>query len=279
MKKSFLLIGFSIAAVCITWPSFSYKNGPDAGLTNAPGESTCVDCHNSSPLDGGPGTATIDVNNLSTTYYPGGGEVVVNIAVQQKYINGFGFEITALDDQGNKAGSFSVPSGVGAKIITKNGKEYVTHSKPGGSNQTASWDIKWTPPATDIGNVTMYASFVSADLDGTNQGDDVYTDSRDLAPDATGITKLDAKKWNLEVSPNPSTEGVWMKFINKNQGRVQVNLTDLQGRDLGVIYQSALPEGMLFQQYVALPNGISKGMYFLNVRVGNDQFAKKILIH
>lgn len=278
MKKPLLLVVFSITALLISWPSFSGKDGADPGLTGAPGEEACDKCHNSTPIDNGPGTAVLDVNNLATTYNPGGGKVVVNLSVMQQYMKGFGFEVTALDQQGNKVGSFTIPSGVGAKIITGNGKEYAVHNKPGGTVGSVDWNIEWTPPKTDVGTISVYACFVSGDLDNTAAGDDVYTDVRDLEPDATGVTDLLGKKYALRIGPNPASEGVWVSFLNPSSAQVAIRLKDMQGKDLGFLYRSALHESIQFEQYLMLPSNLAKGMYVLEVNAGSNVFTKRLIV-
>src|SRR5262249_2259268 len=83
----------------------AFSTGPPASRTGVPAigtfpaETTCVACHTSFPLNSGPGTLTI--TGLPGTYVPNQ-EIVVTVTITQADRVRYGFEATALDDQGHK---------------------------------------------------------------------------------------------------------------------------------------------------------------------------------
>src|SRR5215510_1224702 len=92
-------------------PAGAFSAGPPIGRTGAPAmgtfpaELTCQGCHSSFVLNSGPGALTI--TGLPATYMLGQ-EVTVTVTVNQADRARYGFEVTALDDLGRKAGVLEV---------------------------------------------------------------------------------------------------------------------------------------------------------------------------
>src|SRR5262249_23121184 len=88
-------------------PVEAFSTGPPASRTGVPAlgsfpaETTCVACHTSFPQNSGPGTLTI--TGLPGTYTPNQ-DIMVAVTVTQPDRVRYGFEATALDDQGRKVG-------------------------------------------------------------------------------------------------------------------------------------------------------------------------------
>jgi uncharacterized protein (TIGR03437 family) len=62
---------------------------------------------------------------------------------------------------------------------------YIEHSARGSSRNLTgqgTYEFDWTPPATDVGNVTIYVAGNAANGDSTNLGDRIYTRSYPLTP-------------------------------------------------------------------------------------------------
>ena len=66
---------------------------------------------------------------------------------------------------------------------------YVEHTQNGSSRiQTGSqtYEFDWTPPATAVGNITIYVAGNAANGNGNEQGDHIYTANYTLTPAAAG---------------------------------------------------------------------------------------------
>src|SRR5689334_21324167 len=102
MKRSLLLLALS------TIPVLAFPTGAPPARTGAPGETTCVACHRSFPLNPEGGSIRVDAVN----YKPGQAQTL-KITVQHPEAVRWGFEITArwAKDPTQNAGTFAAPSG------------------------------------------------------------------------------------------------------------------------------------------------------------------------
>ena len=168
----------AIAAIGI----YAYEYGPDPGYSGAPGDNStgCMasGCHTDAP-NSGPGSVKI-VAAGGTTYVPGQTQqiqVTVTDSSERKY----GFELSARVDSSPKlmgAGTLtstdantqvitcqsaaamqippfpgSCPSGNTLQWIEHNITGYLKSAAP-----ATTYSFNWTPPATNVGTVTLYAA-------------------------------------------------------------------------------------------------------------------------
>jgi uncharacterized protein (TIGR03437 family) len=167
--------------------------GPPASRTGGPGELTCAtsDCHRSFALNSGSGTLTL-------TGLPGNGYALnqsydLTITLNQASRGAYGFQVTALDDQGRRAGELVVTVTSRTQRITGvvggNLRQYIQHT-PGGTNPSGanqgSWTFRWTAPAQSAGRVTFYYAGNAANGDTSELGDFIYTRSTSVQPASTG---------------------------------------------------------------------------------------------
>ncbi len=174
----------------ITGVAYAFSTGPVPGRTGAPGELTCVDCHDSFELNRGPGR--VDILDLPKTYTPNQ-RVKVRVSVQQANRKAWGFQLTALDKNGKAIGEFAISDSVNTQLIADQGRFYVEHTKNGSSsNQPNSmqWAFDWIAPSTDQGPVTFYASGNAADGSGNSEGDYIYTTSAQIGAPSDPVVSL-----------------------------------------------------------------------------------------
>jgi len=171
-------------------PVGAFSTGPPASRTLAPAlgafpaETACNACHTSFPLNSGPGRLTI--SGLPATYMPNQ-EVTVTVTVNQPDRARYGFEATALDDQGRKAGDLVVTDQNRTRIVDGAGnfagRQYIEHVLAGvapSSPDQGSWSFTWRAPAQSVGRVTFYVSGNAANGSNTNQGDYIYNTSQSV---------------------------------------------------------------------------------------------------
>lgn len=163
----------------VTSVAYAKITGPDAGYTDAPGDlGNCTACHDSFEIPNvGPGS--INLSGAPSVYNPGQ-QYTFSVTVQQNNRHRFGFQLTALDQTGNRAGTLaSVTSDSQVNPETGvGGRQYIEHTEIGTTATGASsrtWVIRWTAPSTDVGTVSFWFAGNAANDSGDNQGDYIYT--------------------------------------------------------------------------------------------------------
>lgn len=188
-KRNFLLL---VATMFFCLAAYAKVTGPDAAYTGAPGDiGNCVQCHDTfHEANIGPGSVRIEDNPL--VYVPGQ-NYTLTVRVQQGGQSRYGFQLTAIDSSGNRAGTFS--SLAGDTDVHPDtgfgGREYIEHTQAGTFPTGAGmrfWRVGWTAPATDVGTVRFYVAGNGANGDNTNQNDYIYTNA---ALSESASTKVD----------------------------------------------------------------------------------------
>ncbi len=169
-------------------PADAFSSSPFASHTGAPAlggfpqEQSCAECHSGTVNSGG-GALTI----TSPANYSPGQSVTVTVTINQANRVFFGFELTALNDQGQRVGDLVVSGDGRTRLVDGAGgfsvRQYIQHSFSGiiapASGQN-SWTFTWKAPAQSAGRVTFYASGNAADANGAISGDLTYTTSRSI---------------------------------------------------------------------------------------------------
>ncbi len=197
----------------------AFSSGPPAGYTHAPGELDCSDCHTTPPSSAG--TLTL---GLPSKYTPGQTyDITVTHATTDLTRVRWGFEMTVLDSADQKAGAFS-PANDLTQVVNGVGpfpsREYIEHTSKGtfsGQQNGASWTVKWTAPAQDVGPVTFYLAGNQANGDGNSSGDNIFFTFKAItfqppAPD-------------FQLTVNPSSRTV----VHGSQATYDVTVTPQNG--------------------------------------------------
>lgn len=226
MKRNLFLYGtIAVGAMVFLANSNGVAEQQGANRTGEPGtDPTCTQCHNG----GNFGTMTsIEVTHPDSTgavsaYLPGT-EYVLNITVNTS--NGtapaHGMQSTAVDANGNNAGTFSAPSS-NAQLESVDGRHIFEHSQASSSN---TFTATWLSPANG-GDVTFYASGLAVNGNGQafDQGDESNSAVLVL-PEAQPVgTGLDELAWSSPANWNGQT---W-QWQAPQTGRLVV--ADVSGR-------------------------------------------------
>ncbi len=158
------------------------SNNPPNAKTGAPGESTCIDCHSTYPLNSGSGSITL--HNIPSEYELGQ-SYLIDIEVQHVGQEKWGFELCVKDDSQNQAGSLNVYESSITMNGIQNGITYLKQRSSGtfdGQLNSANWTVEWTAPNESIDNITFYASGNAANSAMGNSGDYIYTTSSSSIP-------------------------------------------------------------------------------------------------
>lgn len=170
---------------------YSKAGAPDAAGAGVPGESTCAVCHS------GNGTGNVAVTFPNGLTYTPGTNQTLTVTVTDPVEKSWGFQLTARASSSVKAqaGSFTPGTDGFTQVVCMNNSLdnqtwigcandfypliYIEQTasgvqalKPG----SASYTFKWTPPSSNLGNVTIYVAGVAADNNGSAGGGDItYT--------------------------------------------------------------------------------------------------------
>ncbi|MBM3242616.1 T9SS type A sorting domain-containing protein [Candidatus Poribacteria bacterium] len=186
----------------------AFAGGPPDGYTGAPGESTCVDCHSSFPVNSGPGI--LSLSGVPSVYTPGS-EYQITVNLSQTGQKRWGFELTVLDAGNNKAGTITVTDSTHTQKSAP-GREYIKHKSvgtyAGTPDASPGWTFNWTAPGTDIGPVRFYAAGNAANNNSATSGDFIYTIADEsLAVELASLTAISvsdsvAIKWSTATETN-----------------------------------------------------------------------------
>ena len=199
LRKLVIMSGLILCLGLPGWGNSSEQRW-DAGYTGAPGDGNCTACH-SGAVNSFDGKVEIQLLDGSATYTPGVSKrlrVMITDAAQRRW----GYQMSTRIAAGNgQAGTFGKPDANSAVVCsdqsfrtgttcpTTGPIEYIGHTSVGtraGTTGPVSFDIEWTPPSQDVGDVAIYVSGNAANNNGQNTGDHIYTTNLRLkfaAPD------------------------------------------------------------------------------------------------
>ena len=223
-RKPFLRIVAVVAAAVIgligilnssngSRPTYASASGPSPSHTNAPGETNCTACHGDFPVNSG--TGNVRITGIPANYLPG--QVIpVTVTVNQSDAVIYGFQLTAIDRNGGRVGSFALPAGNPAQLQIDTGfvnnveRRYVSHTVNGTTPTqfgTKSWTFSWTAPNQRVGKIGFYVAGNAANSDGGPGGDHIYTRSA-AALSGSALSNFDGDASSDLAVFRPSA-GVW----------------------------------------------------------------------
>ena len=266
MKK----VAFPAAALVLSTLCLANLDGALPENTNAPGEFTCgrAPCHNI-PVNAGDAQIAITFNSGDSTWmkdslYP------VTVMIQNPMTTRNGFQIVALNQNNQNAGTWQLTEPDKMKVIPGIGfpnRRYVTHQAAG--NQQTAWTMRWKAPAAGAGKITFYASVLSANDNGLNTGDAVYSTKKEVQFAAVSAAGEPAGA-EVRVYPVPAREGIWVEI--PEAGAVQFTLYTPEGR---LVKQWPLQNGQVHW----LDTGeFAVGGYLLAVEAENRRMVSKVVV-
>jgi hypothetical protein len=177
-KRNYLqafLVLFLIAGIpLILW---SFPRNPPLGKTGAPGEGTCADCHT-----GGFGGGRIKItSSTGTTYHPGAPQHL-KVTITDPNATFWGYEITSVKTSNPTVGKgVFMATDSNSDVRMAGTISYASQIKDlQGKTLKASYAFDWTPPPTNVGNITLYVAGIGGT--GDPSSDSVYTSQLTLTP-------------------------------------------------------------------------------------------------
>ena len=202
---------------------FAFSFGPNDGLTGAPGEGNCTQCHSGNSLNASGGTLVLGVPG---TYLPGEMyDIVVDLSRSRQ--SRWGFEMTALNGSGARAGTFAKADG-NTQVSNANSKQYIKQTAPGSASGTRDknqWTFKWTAPTNDVGPITFYAAGNAANGDFRTSGDYIYTQSNTSEVPVYGVTLAGVGSLKTETTDASAAVTYTLKVTNTGNTNDTINLS------------------------------------------------------
>lgn len=292
MKKNYILI--STAVVALGLFAFQLKpqatigkyveshlqsGGGQAGLTGAPGEANCTQCHVGSTLNGATENVLTVLEGITpvTTYLPGN-SYTVSLQMNSDPAKR-GFSATVLDGTLAMAGSFTGDNGFGGtQDFAAGGKDYVSHLSTSNTSAQTFWAWTWDAPATDVGNVTFYVASNAANGNNATSGDMIYLSTHTINIDpSAGIDETVVEDAAFEAGYSANSNSVVLDFNSMTSEDMYFNMVDLSGKS---VYTYDMEKSIIGSNHevVTLPTSIENGIYVVHFFVGNKAMSANVMV-
>jgi len=206
---------------------FSFSSSAPVGLSGAPGDGTCNNCH-----FGGTQTGTVDILGIVDVDNPIIPGKTYNVQVCINLISGTspraGFQFVALDGNTTNSASIGTLSNFGPNVgtMSSGSRTYAGHS---GGEQTytagkATYTFDWTAPTSSPNDISFYVTANIANGSGTS-GDLIVFDS-----DQSIALPVDLVEFKANDSGDGTVELTWLTASEVNSDYYEV-LRSEDGRD------------------------------------------------
>ena len=215
--------------------AFSLLAPPDE-KTGAPNEGTCADagCHAQNDLNVSGGALMLTVPE---TYVPNEVYTIV-VDLSRAGQSKWGFEMTALDANDARVGSFTADDAANTQLTETNNRQYIQHTTAGtavGKNDAHSWEFEWTAPDADVGPITFYAAGNAANGDFTPAGDYIYTTQAESIPPVPIVAGVSLEiVGDTALSTMNTVEGVNYTLKVTNIGNMMDTITLEASAEAGI---------------------------------------------
>ena len=247
--------------------AFGLTAGPPDEKTGAPNEANCTQCHVGNDLNVTDGSLML---TIPETYEPGEVyTIIVNLsrAGQSKW----GFEMTALDADGARAGTFAADDAANTQVSETNSKQYIKHTAAGtaGANDAHNWEFEWTAPDADMGPITFYAAGNASNGNFNPIDDYIYTTQVESTPPVPVVAGVTLEiVGDMALSTMDAVAGVSYTLKVTNTGNMMDTVTLEASAEAGI---EGTVLGVLSDSSVALEAGASVEV---TLKVAGDLFTK-----
>jgi hypothetical protein len=225
-----LSVIFAVAAFVFGIQMFSTRfgkvsasaTGPTPSHTGAPDEANCTACHGDFPVNSGTGSVTI--TGVPANYTPNQ-QYQITVRTSQVGATIYGFQMTAVDSLGRKAGTYTLPSQMPARLqldkgfVGNNFRQYIEHTVDGivpAQFDFNEWSFTWTAPGTRVGKISFHAAGNAANSDGNVSGDYIYTTSKASLSSAVNANFDGDGKSDISIY-RPSAGEWWINRSSSSQ--------------------------------------------------------------
>ena len=272
-----LMSGFAYFSVDSSQHGFmrSPKNsgGVSPGMTGAPNESNCTQCHSGSVQNGDSENILSILDGVTpvNTYTPGQ-QYNVNLLMASNPVKK-GFQATALTATNNMAGGFTGQAG--NTSINGGVKKYANHTSLSNTSAAVpSWIWTWTAPAAGSGPITFYVATNKTNNNSNNNGDVIYL-SQHVIQEASNSNVSEEEEEAIQLIQITSD---YVKF-NIPSGDDQVNGVAIYNSTGDMV--SFSPSIKAYNSEIMIERGskLAHGVYFISMNINRRLYTERIFLH
>lgn len=248
------------------------SGGAAPGMTGAPNESNCTQCHSGSILNGASENMLTILDGVTpvNTYTPGQ-QYNVNLLMSSNPTKR-GFQATALTASNGMAGGFTGQAG----NTTINGgvKKYANHTSLSNTSANApSWTWTWTAPAAGAGPVTFYVATNKTNNNGNDNGDMIYLSQHIIQEDPNNGV-FEGEEQIAELLQITSERIIF--YVPQHVDQVNgITIFNATGKMV-----SFIPSLKINNQKVEIDRNLlsESGLYFITMSINKALYTKKIVL-
>lgn len=255
------------------------------GHTGAPSESTCATsgCHTgNTPLFN---SGVITMAPQPTTAFASGATANTdyNLFVNAGNAARYGFSLTAVDGNGDPAGTFTATNTNNTVVQTGGtGRSYISHKN---ANTTSAWAFRWTAPAVVPAEIFFYLAVNQANNDGANGGDQIHLKAYKLTSSGLvtfntpiGIQPINADDAaEVNIFPNPVVDNLNLSFSVADNAVTTAEVYSVSGQLVKTLFTEDLSAGSFDRSY-RLGGELSEGLYLVKLQMNEQVYFKKIMV-
>ncbi len=235
---------------------------------------TCAACHNNGSFNPGLTIELLEDGNAVAEYVPGQSYTLrYTVEANSGSPNKYGVQSVVLtNSDDSNAGTFGdAPSGT--RVASIDDRSYFEHST--GSNDN-TFEIEWTAPEEELGDITIFAAGVAANGNGTNGGDNGTAATLTVAQtiNVSSLSGPELLPIDLNVFPNPVKDVLNLELNSSIQGVYQMDILDLGGKVLASRQLELNFEINRINEHV---DHLSPGAYLVRITDGEKLVSAKIL--
>ena len=269
------------ALMLVACTAFAFSSNPPNGRTGAPGESTCIACHNSFPLNSGSGEITM--TGLPESY-SAGQDYDLTVTLADPDASRWGFELTFLDEAGDSMGDLMVTDS-GTQTGDQGSRTYLKHNSSGtspGTTGSKSWTFNWTAPAEGTGPMMLYVAGNAANNNSSTSGDRIYATDFMMNEAVVAVDDLPLALELRGAFPNPFNPSTQIKFDLGRDAHVRVTVMTIDGRRVKTLadeYRSEGPQTLAWDGRDSAGRTVGSGNYLFVVEAnGHREVGRMTMI-
>jgi hypothetical protein len=306
MKKRTIL--YCLVGLCCYFIISSYSAGPGTngydctGAETALGNPTgCTTCHGSTATAGIAVSLTLDsAGGVTTTHYKGGMTYTVTIKGTNNTTSTlpkFGLQIgsilgTSAVATPTNAGTWSTTCPVGTHYAAPSAGnmvvgvvEHNTKLPPttgtGGNGSTYVESFVWTAPASGTGAISFWGVLNAINNNGSADAGDLWNLNHvtinEWTSSGNAVNEISPNQFNVSVFPNPASDYINLTYKLDSKSVVSIKLINLNGQAVAELLNENQSSGAQ-SNTIKLPEGLDKGVYFLQATINDQQIVRKILV-
>lgn len=254
-RKPLITLAVSLIIIlCVTGIVLAFAGGPPTGATGSVifNQASCAQatCHVGTANTG---SGTLTLSGVPANYALGQ-SYTLTVTLQQTGQRRWGFQLSArARATGQSTGTLQQGLDGFSQLQTLGGIQYVAHNAAGTRAGTVtgpvSFQVRWTAPAINVGEVVFSVAGNAANNDNNNTGDFIYT--REMTSQPPTVT----------VTPSPTANAIFIPYVvdtaafrsnlgmsnrTTSQANVNVQFVDSSG-SVVASKQYAVPPGGLNQ--------------------------------